>query len=41
MNLDEYEIVAIPKKALENEKYSMTHSFVPIVNKAMNNMGIS
>lgn len=34
--MDEYEIVAIPKKVLEGEKYSMTHSFVPIMNKGIN-----
>jgi hypothetical protein len=27
--MDEYEIVAIPKKVLEAEKYSLTHSFAP------------
>lgn len=39
--MDEYEIVAIPKKVLEGEKYSMTHSFVPLVNKGMNYMASS
>lgn len=29
LNMDEYEIVAIPKKVLEAEKYSLTHSFAP------------
>ncbi|CAK57829.1 unnamed protein product (macronuclear) [Paramecium tetraurelia] len=38
LNMDEYEIVAIPKKALEGEKYSMTHSFVPLMNKGMGYM---
>ncbi|CAD8117587.1 unnamed protein product [Paramecium sonneborni] len=37
LNMDEYEIIAIPKKVLEGEKYSMTHSFVPVMNKAINN----
>ncbi|CAD8085006.1 unnamed protein product [Paramecium primaurelia] len=41
LNMDEYEIVAIPKKVLEGEKYSMTHSFVPLVNKGMNYMASS
>ncbi|CAD8207558.1 unnamed protein product [Paramecium octaurelia] len=41
LNLDEYEIVAIPKKVLEGEKHSMTHSHVPIMNKGINNMASS
>ncbi|CAD8111058.1 unnamed protein product [Paramecium primaurelia] len=36
LNLDEYETVIIPKKPLEGEKHSMTHSFVPIINKEIN-----
>jgi hypothetical protein len=34
-NMDEYEILVIPKHALNPEKYSMTHSFVPVLGKPM------
>lgn len=33
LNMDDYEIVAIPKKVLEAEKYSLTHSFAPQYNQ--------
>ncbi|CAD8118158.1 unnamed protein product [Paramecium sonneborni] len=41
LNMDEYEIIAIPKKVLEGEKYSMTHSFVPIGKQGINNISNS